>query len=128
MGSYSSVTAKYDYKVTIDLENLIDNIVSKFPGDFDWELDGTEIVITGSAECRAKTWYCRATLESPEEYEIDLVNSIAELDIGKIVDEAMHNTDKMRVDCEIPDESIEVEEDEPDENDAYDRWRDSYYE
>lgn len=127
---WSRGTARYSYKVKIDLEDIVDKIIKQLPGDGDWELDGTEIVLDCEAECNDKTWYCRATLESPEEYEIELLDSVDDVDVDQIVLDVFRNIEKIPIECEIDQESIEdvTPEYEPDPDLEYEKWRDGDFE
>ena len=127
MGTWSKGRVKYSYEVKIDIMDLVNAIADKLPGDNDWELEDTEIVITGTANCMASSWYCRATLESPEEYDIELLDSINDLDINKIVTETLKGENDIKINCEIDEDSIEGDDYEPDPDEAYEKWRDSQW-
>ena len=126
---WSRGTARYSYRVKIDLMDIVDKIIKQLPGDGDWELDGTEIVIDCEAECNDKTWYCKATLEEPEEYEIELLDSVNDVNVDQIVLDVFRNIEKIPIDCEIDQESIEdvTPDYEPDPDLEYERRRDGYY-
>jgi hypothetical protein len=130
MGRRSRESCAYDYKVTINMTNIVDEIIRRLPGTetSDWELCGEELIIYMNDDAIADCWYCPATLESPEENEVDLINSVDEVDVDGSILEALHGIEKVDCDCEIDYESIEIEEYEPDPDRAYDEWRDRQFE
>lgn len=112
----------------------------------DWELDGEYVEFKGSYRTGAETWYYRQTLEEPEDSGFEPDTSLSKRDIemefndqiSKFIDvETVNNTsfniknpmaDLLKV--AIVDDDFEPEfdsEEEFDDNDAYDRWRDAYY-
>ena len=100
---YTKGTAIYSYKVRIDLENSGDEIVSKLPGDTEWEFDGTELVIKGDHECDCTYWHCAATYDSPEENDYELHGSVDEIDIAQVVTDALKSNPDMKIDVDVDD-------------------------
>ena len=130
MGTTSSGTLRYGYKAKVDLETVVDAIASKLYGDlYDWELDGNELIMEMSHETHYSAWYCRATLESPEENEVECDEMIDESDVAYAVKEALHAIEDIKTDLEVDDMSDwdfpEPYDPRYDDNDAYDRWRDA---
>lgn len=130
MGRRSRESCTYDYKVTINMTNIVDEIIRRLPGTetSDWELCGEELIIYMNDDAIADCWHCRATLESPEENEVELINSVDEVDVDGSILEAFHSIEKVDCDCEIDYDSIEIEETEPDPDRAYDEWKDRQFE
>ena len=134
MGQRSSGKLRYGYKVKVDLESIVNAIASKLYGDlYDWELDGSELIMEMSHETHYSAWYCRATLESPEENEVECDEMIDESDVAYAVEEALHSMkrEEIKTDLDVDDESDwdfgEPYDPRYDDNDAYDRWRDAKY-
>lgn len=86
MGKITRGYLKQDFEINLDVEKLADYIASKIVEAIESEktedkqtftdvevdesyFEGGELVITGSYETAYENWYCRATLESPEENE-----------------------------------------------------------
>lgn len=136
MGKYTTGKLKYSYKIKIDLEQLMESIVGKLGIEFDeYYLEDDALIIAGTEECGYKHWHCSATLESPAEDETDLIDSVAEKDIEQAVIDGTEEFRQWLIDshkyiseCEIDENSYEDLYDEPDEDDAYDRWRDEQLE
>ena len=117
---------KYNYTITVNMENLIDTIIGKLSehiDDCDWETDGEYLIINATDTARFKHWHCNATLESPAEDETDLLNSIADADVEQLVLDALHEIKRIKTDVEI-DEDYDFSPNEPDEDAIYDQWRD----
>ena len=134
MGRTQRNKCTYDYTVKIDLTPIVDEIIRRLPGDEgnDWEVEGDELIIYMSDTGMAEEWYCRETRESPAEYDLELQNSVDEVDIDKAIIEALHsvkNSDGL-INCEIDYDSIEVDYPDPyDDGDrAYDAWKDRQFE
>ena len=133
MGGYSYGDLHYDYKITIDIEGLVETILDKIgvSGE-DWFLDDTNIVIEGSDKCRYKHWHCDATRLDPPEDETEMIDSLVDVNIEMAVIDAINDykTDllckqkKLIADVDIDESSFEYEVDEPDPDRAYDEWRD----
>ena len=132
--AWSEGTLTYGYEARIDLTEIIEKVVENLTGEnIDWCLEDTEIVIRQSVKTGYKAWYCRATMESPEEHEVELDKNVEEDDIDSIVYDALKQVvpEMIHTSLEIDDES-DWDFPEPydpyyDDNDAYDRWRDAYY-
>ena len=130
--SWSSSSVTYGYTVTLSMEDIVNAIISKLVGDNDeWEFDGDNLIIYQKDRTCCRVWHCNATLEDPEEYEVELGKSIDDVDVtGEILD-ALHRLKRedINVWTEIDEEEKwEFPEYDPyDDNDAYDRWRDAYY-
>ena len=130
MGNYSYGDLRYEYKINIDLEGLIDKILAKIglEGE-DWYLDDTSLVIEGWDKCRYKHWHCDATRYEPSEDETELFDSLNDKDIEAAMSEAITEfKETLSQRCistvDINEESFEYEPDEPDPDRAYDEWRD----
>lgn len=98
-------TAKYSYEVRIDLENLVDEIAGRLPGDTEWEFDGTELVINGDHECGCTYWYSPQTYDCPEEYDYEL-DGVNNVDVAQIVTDALKTNPDMDIDVKIDEESV----------------------
>ena len=130
MGNYSYGDLRYKYKINIDLEDLIDKILTKIgvEGE-DWYLDDTSLIIEGWDRCRYKHWHCDATRYDPSEDETEMFDSLDNMDIEQAVSDAMMEfkeviSQKYISQVDIDYESFEYEPDEPDPDAAYERWRD----
>lgn len=130
MGNYSYGDLRYKYKINIDLEDLIDKILSKIgvEGE-DWYLDDTSLVIEGWDRCRYKHWHCDATRYEPSEDETEMFDSLSDKDIEQAVTDAMtefkeYIAHKPISTVDIDEKSFEYDPDEPDPDAAYERWRD----
>lgn len=130
MGGYSYGNLHYNYKIKIDLEDLVDRILDKIgvSGE-DWYFDDTSLVIDGSDKCRFKHWHCDATLYDPAEDDTELIDSIDDKDIEKAISEALDEfkkyiDHKCISEVEIDEDSYEYEDDGPDEDAIYDEWKD----
>ena len=130
MGNYSYGDLRYEYKINIDLEDLIDKILAKIgvEGE-DWYLDDTSLVIEGSDRCRYKHWHCDATRYEPSEDETEMFDSLSDKDIEQAVTDAMtefkeYIAHKPISTVDIDEKSFEYDPDEPDPDAAYERWRD----
>lgn len=130
MGDYSYGNLRYQYKINIDLEDLIDKILAKIgvEGE-DWYLDDTSLVIEGWDKCRYKHWHCDATRYEPSEDETEIFDSLDDKDIEQAVSDAMmefkeYIAHKYISTVDIDEESFEYEPDEPDPDRAYDEWKD----
>ncbi len=132
MGGYSYGNLRYNYKITIDIEGLVDTILDKIgvSGE-DWYLDDTYIVVEGDAKCRYKHWHCDATRLDPPEDETEMIDSLADVNIEQAVIDGINewkeyllSSHKEIFECEIDEESFDYEPDEPDEDYEYDCYRD----
>lgn len=98
----------YHYAVEIDLENLVDRIASKIghmDDDYCWDVDGDKLIITAKHTTGYKHWYSRATLESPGEDEIEPNHRVDdEVNIEKVVLEALHETEKIKAEIKVDDD------------------------
>ena len=120
----------YKYTVKVDLNAIVDAIIDALPGSLnDWDYDGDNLVFEMSDTALADVWYCRQTLESPEEYEVELKSCIYDVDVYGEIISALRGIEKIGVDYDYDYESIEIEpEEEPDPDRAYDEWRDRQWE
>lgn len=132
MSGYSYGNLRYDYKITINIEGLVDTILDKIgvSGE-DWFFDDTHIVVEGSDKCRYKHWHCDATRLDPPEDETEMIDSLADVNIEQAVIDGINewkeyllSSHKEISECEIDEESFDYEPDEPDEDAIYDAWRD----
>ncbi len=134
MGEYSYGNVHYDYKLSIDISDLVAVIMDKLGAkDEDWELDDTNIVIYGSDKCRYKHWHCDATYYEPAEDETELLDTINEKDIDNAILNALDYfkeiiKTKSIYEIDIDEDNLEYELDEPDPDAAYDKWKDSLLE
>lgn len=133
--SWSEGTLTYGYEARIDLTEIIEKIAENLLGDnIDWCLEDTEIVIRQSVKTGYKAWYCRATMESPEEHEVELDKNVEEEDIDAVVYDTLKQVvpEMIHTNVEIDDEGDwdfpEPYDPRYDDNDAYDRWRDRQWE
>ena len=127
MGWSRNNRCSYNYTLSLDMTSIVDAIIGNLPGDEydDWEFDGEYLKIYMSDRALADIWYCRQTLESPEEYEVELKSSVDDVDIDQEIVKALRKIEKVDVECEADYESIEIDEDygsDPDR--AYDEWKD----
>ena len=130
--SWSSSNVTYGYTVTLSMENIVNAIIEKLVGDNDeWEIDGDNLVIYQKDKTCCRVWYCKATREDPEEYEVELGKSIDDVDVEGVILEALHGLKREDISvCTEIDEEDEWEYpdyDPYDDNDAYDKARDAYY-
>ena len=103
---------KYGYTITIDLENLVDKIMSEMGGYFDtyeFEGDGDKLVIRAEDESYYREIITPATILDPPEYEL-ICDTIKDYAVEMAVIEALHNTDSIKVDVEVDEDSIRREE------------------
>lgn len=128
-------TVTLHYRIKVDLLNLARIIAREFSGeliDNDIEADDFELIIPMSHETKYEAWHCDATLESPEENEVELDEPIFVDDANFDVVNALHKitNDDVIAKIDLDDESdwdFPEPYDPYDDNDAYDRWRDAYY-
>lgn len=129
--AWSKTAVTYGYKVEISFESIIDKICENIIDQpDDWEFDGEKLVIRGSIHTGANIWSCRATMESPAEWDAELNTNIEDEDIQGIVVDMLNNIkrNEIAVDVEMDDSSDwDYDDESDDDNDAYDRWRDAYY-
>ena len=130
--AWSKGNVTYGYKVEIDLNKLIDRIIDGLKGqDVDVDYDGGYVTIRMEHETSANVWHCAQTLESPAEWDVELVDSIADVNVQSIVEDAVHSMkyEELKTRVEIEDSGEWIwEEDEPDYDRAYDEWRDRRWE
>lgn len=103
---------KYKYTLTIDLENLVDRIMSEMGGyfdDYEFEGDGDKLVIRAEDSTYYKEYISPATILDPPEYEI-IYDTIKDFNVEQAVLDALHDTDSIKVDVEIDEDSIRKEE------------------
>lgn len=134
MGKYSYGDAHYNYRLTINIEDLVTAIMDHLDikGE-DWELDDTNIIIEGSDKCRYKHWHCDATYYEPSEDETELIGTMDEKDLDNAILDALEQfketvKTKAIYEVDIDEDSIDCAPDEPDPDAAYDRWKDSFLE
>ena len=103
---------KYKYTLTIDLENLVDRIMNEMGGYYDsyeFEGDGDKLVIRAEDESYYREIITPATILDPPEYEL-ICDTIKDYAVEMAVIEALHNTDSIKVDVEVDEDSIRREE------------------
>ena len=127
----------YPYTVSIDMAKIADQIIRRLPGDEDeWWVEDDKLIIKMSDRATAEIWYCRATRESPEENELELMNSVDYVDVYSVIVEGIRSVldaaevkDRLDYECEIDYEGIEIDDPpEPDPDRAYEEWRDRRFE
>lgn len=129
-------TLRQDFKIRLDIEKLIDyisdNITKEISADLDdvdiddVDIDGNEIELSGTYSTEFKSWWCSATLESPEEYDIDR-KYIGDISLCYLPEEMR----KLITVYEIKEDEdgVRYPEDDYEDNDrAYDEWRDRQFE
>lgn len=129
---------RYPYTVSVDMTKIAEQIIRRLPGDEDeWWVEDDKLIIKMSDRATAEIWYCRATLESPEENDLELINSVDYVDVYSVIVEGIRSVldaaevkDRLDYKCEIDYDSIEVDYPDPyDDGDrAYDEWRDRQFE
>ena len=130
--AWTSGTLTYGYTAKIDLTDIVEQIIAELPGENnEWYLDGEDIVIRQDVNTGYKAWNCRATLECPEEHEVELDTMVFDNDVYDAAFTAFKKVKKIFTRLYIDDE-CDWDFPEPydpyyDDNDAYDRWRDAYY-
>ena len=127
----------YPYTLSLDMTKIADAIIERLPGDeYEWWVEDDKLIIKMSDRATADIWYSPQTYYEPEEYDIELINSVDDVDVyTKIVDgirsvlDAEEVKDKLDYVCEIDIDNIEVDEPpEPDPDRAYDEWKDRQFE
>ena len=102
----------YKYTLTIDLENLVDRIMSEMGGYYDsyeFEGDGDKLVIRAEDSSYYREIITPATILDPPEYEL-ICDTIKDYAVEMAVIEALHDTDSIKVDVEVDEDSIRKEE------------------
>ena len=102
----------YKYTLTIDLENLVDKIMSEMGGYYDsyeFEGDGDKLIIRAEDTSFYREITSPATILDPPEYEI-IYDTIEDFNVKQAVLDALHDTDNIKVDVEIDEDSISKEE------------------
>ena len=95
----------YGYEVAVDMSGLVDEIISRLPGENqDWEFDGERLIIRQKHDTYAEVWSEPATLEEPEEYDCELKDSIEDFNVEKAVLEGIHAVTGIGVDTETDDQ------------------------
>ena len=90
MGKTVWTEAKYGYRVKIDIERVLDQIIEALPGGVDDVSFGEdEIIISGTHIASCRHWTSPQTLESPAENEFELEYGIEDMDVKEIVKEAL---------------------------------------
>lgn len=129
-------TVTQKFRITLDIEKLteyiVDNILSQINSDKDissvdldeYYTDGGSLEITGTYDTDFKSYYSPATRWEPAEEDmqrfyigedgVGLLDTLPE-DIRKLIDVSNVEEDEDDADYKC---------DGPDENDAYDEWRD----
>lgn len=103
---------KYKYTLTIDLENLVDKIMSEMGGYFDtyeFEGDGDKLIVKAEDSSFYKEYFSPATILDPPEYEI-VYDTIKDFNVEEAIISALHDTDAIKVDVEVDEDSIRKEE------------------
>jgi hypothetical protein len=103
---------KYKYTLTIDLENLVDKIMAEMGGYYDtyeFEGDGDKLVIRGEDTTYFKEYITPSTILDPPEDEL-VYDSIKDYAVEAAVIAALHDTDSIKVDVEVDEDSIRKEE------------------
>lgn len=103
---------KYKYTLTIDLENLVDKIMAEMGGYYDtyeFEGDGDKLIIRAEDASFYKEYFSPATILDPPEYEI-VYDTIKDFNVEEAIISALHDTDAIKVDVEIDEDSIRKEE------------------
>jgi hypothetical protein len=103
---------KYKYTLTIDLENLVDKIMAEMGGYYDsyeFEGDGDKLIIRAEDESYYREITTPATILDPPEHEL-ICDTIKDYAVEMAVIEALHDTDSIKVDVEIDEDSIRKEE------------------
>ena len=131
--AWSNSSVKYGYTVTLNMESIVNAIIEKLVGDNDeWEFDGDYLNIYQKDRTCCRVWYSKATREEPEEYEVELGKSIDDVDVEGAILDALHELKRENISV-----WTEIDEEEKwkypdydpyDDNDAYDRWRDTRFE
>ena len=101
----------YKYTLTIDLENLVDKIMSEMGGYYDtyeYEGDGNKLIIRAEDNSYYREIITPATILDPPEYEL-ICDTIKDYAVEAAVIEALHDTDSIKVDVEIDEDSIRKE-------------------
>ena len=102
----------YKYTLTIDLENLVDKIMAEMGGYYDsyeFEGDGDKLIIRAEDESYYREITTPATILDPPEYEL-ICDTIKDYAVEMAVIEALHDTDSIKVDVEVDEDSIRKEE------------------
>ncbi len=102
----------YKYTLTIDLENLVDKIMAEMGGYYDtyeFEGDGDKLIIRAEDNSYYREIITPATILDPPEYEL-ICDTIKDYAVEMAVIEALHNTDSIKVDVEVDEDSIRKEE------------------
>ena len=108
MGKTVWTEAKYGYRVKIDIERVLDQIIEALPGGVDDVSFGEdEIIISGTHIASCRHWTSPQTLESPAENEFELEYGIEDADVEGTVKEALKLA------------TVSVEMDEPTEVDEW---------
>ena len=102
----------YKYTLTIDLENLVDKIMSEMGGYYDtyeFEGDGDKLVIRAEDSAFYKEYISPATILDPPEHEL-VFDTIKDFPVQVAVIDALHDTDSIKVTVEIDEDSIRKED------------------
>lgn len=121
--SWTRGCGSYSYYLRINMESIAKAIIAelvdnKLATEADWELEGEDLIISGEGRCVYREWYCRATLEDPEEYELEMSDTIDEEDVSGIIKKAMDKVTSQEIDkaldITIDEESFAHDDYEPD--------------
>lgn len=102
----------YKYTLTIDLENLVDKIMAEMGGYYDsyeFEGDGDKLIIRAEDVSYYREIITPATILDPPEYEL-ICDTIKDYAVEAAVIAALHDTDSIKVDVEVDEDSIRREE------------------
>jgi hypothetical protein len=102
---------KYDYTITIDLENLVDKIMEQLHGYYDsyeFEGNGDLLIIEAEDTTYYREYITPATILDPPEDEV-VCETIEKVDVEKAILAALHSTDAIKVKVEMDDRSIRKE-------------------
>ena len=121
-----------NFKVRLDIEQLIgyiaESVIAEISDDMDdveaneWTNEDMELGISGTYSTSYKSWWCSATLESPEEFDIER-EYIGDVSLRCIPEELRKFISVIEV--EENDEDVDYgQENEPDPDRAYDEWKD----
>lgn len=117
---------KYDYKIRIDLADIVERIAEKLKAniiDYDWECDGDEIVMDCSDSCGYKDTHYDATRYEPAEDDTELRGSIDDVDVEQAILDVLHETKRISTDVDVDYDDADFIVDEPDPDLAYELWK-----
>ena len=101
-------TLIYKYKIKIDLEDLADRIIKEISGyvdDYEIDFDDYKLVLKCQDSTAYKRYRSPATILDPPEDEV-VFDSIEDVDVERAVLDALHDTEKIKVDVSVDHEHI----------------------